>query len=398
MSRLLLAIVSIALAASHSAADEIKLRLNGGIDGKSKTTIDVVGLDPETLAALTKAKLDREQWTALFAVRVVAPKADENSPPVLGSYRVENKLLRFEPRFPLAQGVRYRATLDASRLPGRKEGTAVTAEFHKARTTARAATVVEQIYPTRNELPENLLRFYLHFSAPMSKGGAYRHIRLLAADGKPVERPFLELEEELWDPEGRRFTLLLDPGRIKRGLKPREELGPVLAEGKSYKLVIDRDWKDAEGNPLKQEYHKQFSVGPPDEHPIDPKKWTLKCPNSGDLTEREPLQLIFPKPLDHALLHRLIWVTDAKENKVAGTISVDKKETRWLFKKDGEVWRPGGYYLVIDKALEDVAGNNLDRPFEVDVFRPVQREIKQETVKLPFRINDSKELKPHRPD
>ena len=91
-------------------------------------------------------------------------------------------------------------------------------------------------------------------------------------------------------------------------------------------------------------------------------------------------------------------MTDAKENKVAGTISVDKKETRWLFKKDGEVWRPGGYYLVIDKALEDVAGNNLDRPFEVDVFRPVQREIKQETVKLPFRINDSKELKPHRPD
>ena len=43
-----------------------------------------------------------------------------------------------------------------------------------------------------------------------------------------------------------RFTLLFDPGRIKRGLKPAQRrVGPVLEEGKSYTLVIDRGWTDA---------------------------------------------------------------------------------------------------------------------------------------------------------
>src|SRR5438105_1654786 len=79
----------------------------------------------------------------------------------------------------------------------------------------------------------------------MGRGAAYHHIRLLDATGRPVDAPFLELEEELWSNDGMRFTLLFDPGRIKRGLKPREELGPVLGAGKSYTLVIDGAWPDA---------------------------------------------------------------------------------------------------------------------------------------------------------
>ena len=49
-----------------------------------------------------------------------------------------------------------------------------------------------------------------------------------------MDAPFLELDEELWSPDGTRFTLVFDPGRIKRGLKPREEAGPILEAGKSY--------------------------------------------------------------------------------------------------------------------------------------------------------------------
>ena len=80
----------------------------------------------------------------------------------------------------------------------------------------------------------------------MSTGDNYRHIHLLDAAGKAVESPFLEIDQELWDPECRRFTLFIDPGRIKRGLKPREDLGPVLEEGKAgFTLVIDRAWADA---------------------------------------------------------------------------------------------------------------------------------------------------------
>ena len=50
-------------------------------------------------------------------------------------------------------------------------------------------TVVEAVYPTAERLPENQLKFYLHFSAPMSRGEAYRRVQLLDEKGKAVELP-----------------------------------------------------------------------------------------------------------------------------------------------------------------------------------------------------------------
>src|SRR5262249_2621292 len=150
---------------------------------------------------------------------------------------------------------------------------------------------------------------------PMSRGEIYRHVRLLDDKGKAIDKAFLDLEEELWDREGKRLTLYFDPGRIKRGLKPREDLGAVLEEGKRYTLVIDRPFTDAEGNPLKETFRKRFRVGPPDETPPDPKKGKLQPPPAG---ERGALVVAFPKPMEHALLHRLVWVADAKGARVAG--------------------------------------------------------------------------------
>ena len=73
----------------------------------------------------------------------------------------------------------------------------------------------------------------------MSRGEVYRRVRLVGEQGD-VDLPFLELGEELWDPEGRRLTLLFDPGRIKRGLKPREDAGQILQPGKRYALPNSR--------------------------------------------------------------------------------------------------------------------------------------------------------------
>ena len=67
----------------------------------------------------------------------------------------------------------------------------------------------------------------------MQRGHVYDHIHLLGEAGKPVELPFLELDEELWDPEMTRLTIFIDPGRIKRGVRPLEEIGPALEAGKN---------------------------------------------------------------------------------------------------------------------------------------------------------------------
>ncbi len=49
-------------------------------------------------------------------------------------------------------------------------------------------------------------------------------------------------------------------------------------------------------------------------------------------------------------------------------------------------WGSGNYRLVVGTDLEDVAGNSIARPFEVDVSGPISRRVKAETVALPFRI------------
>jgi hypothetical protein len=41
---------------------------------------------------------------------------------------------------------------------------------------------------------------------------------------------------------------------------------------------------------------------------------------------------------------------------------------------------------VIDSALEDLAGNSIRRPFEVDMARPVESEEVIQTVAVPVRV------------
>jgi hypothetical protein len=354
----------------------------------------VVGLEPADLEKLARAELQPEQWTALFAVRVDSGDRAQERPAMLGSYRVDQGVVRFEPRFPLTPGVRYRAVFDFTRLPGQTgdKRKPLTAEFALPEPPPTEPTVLHQVYPSGNKIPENHLRFYLHFSAPMRRGEALQHIQLLNAAGKPVEFAFLELNQELWDPQGRRFTLLINPGRIKKGLKPREEFGPVFEEGKTYTLVIDRQWSDARGQALKETYRKALQVLAPVERSLDPKTWKLSSPQAGT---RQPLTVRFPAPLDHALLHRMLWVTEADNRKVAGQVEVTEAETCWQFTPE-RPWpgdAAGTFRLVADTRLEDLAGNSIAHPFEVDVFHPIQREVKAETVAVPFQVRPAQRSK-----
>ncbi len=352
--------------------------------GSTIATFEVAGLAPEDLAQLAQVKWEFARWAALFAVSVGgADKARPmDHPPMLGSYRVDQAVLRFEPRFPPTPGLPYRAVFDPSKLPRPRSGEPIRARFTLPKSPATATTVVQQVYPTASRLPENQLKFYVHFSAPMSRGEAYKHLQILGPTGKAIDHPFLELDEELWDPQGRRFTAFLHPGRIKRGLKPREELGPILEEGKTYTLVIEQGWNDAKGNPLKESFRKTFRVTAPDDRPPDPKAWKLRTPPAGT---REPLGVHFTKPLDHSLLQRMLWVVNAANEKVAGSVAIMEEETVWRFTPK-DVWQPGTYRLVADTRLEDLAGNSIARPFEIDVFHPVQRAVKAATVAVPFAI------------
>ncbi len=356
----------------------------------NRIAFEVAGLDKEVLSALSKASLKQDDWNALFAVYV---GKDSKNPPIAGEHRVADGGLLFEPRHPLQGGLRYRAVFDPSRLPGNKQAgkEKITREFEMPTPVGVSAggtgaagggSAVRAVYPSRDKLPENQLKFYIHFSTPMARGSAYSHVQLLDAAGKEIEAPFLELGEELWDERQTRFTLFFDPGRIKRGLKPREDLGPALEEGKSYTLVIDKKWADAAGNPLKDSFRKSFKVGPPDDTPVDPKAWKLQAPKAGS---NDPLIVSFPESLDHAMLQRVLSVVDSSGGGVTGIIRVSKEETCWQF-TPRQAWAPGDYWLVAETTLEDLAGNSIGKPFEVDVFKAVQKQTRPKTIALRFSV------------
>jgi hypothetical protein len=214
----------------------------------------------------------------------------------------------------------------------------------------------------------------------MARGEIYRHVRLLDGEGREIEQPFLELGEELWDREQRRFTLLFDPGRVKRDLVPNREVGAPLEAGSSYTLVIDAGLRDAAGQKLEREHRKQFTVQTADRKSPDPEQWRIEPPPR---TSRLAVSVVFPEPLDRALLLRSIDVQDAAGVRISGSVSVDRGEQRWQFVPHAP-WQPGEYRLIIDASLEDLAGNRIGRLFDEDTS--VQQAAPPASVSLVFRV------------
>lgn len=277
----------------------------------------------------------------------------EAGPGLLGTWGAEGTTAWFRPRFPLAPGVRHTVRLDTA-----NGSRPVVLEF-TVPVPKSAPTTVVSAHPSGPSIPENTLRFYLVFSAPMRRGEAYRHIRIVRDDGHVPDLPFLELDEELWDPSGTRLTLLIDPGRIKRGVKPLIDLGPVFEAGRKYSLRVDPAWQDANGNPLAAGHSQNYSVAPAIRERIDPASWEIVPPRSAT----DPLTVRFPRALDKALAERLIRVVDQAQVAVAGNAEASTGETSWRFKPKAP-WRSGQYHLTIDPALEDPAGNRPDRLFD----------------------------------
>ena len=315
-------------------------------------------------------------WGSVLRVYAVEAGAGDVQP-MLGSYAVLNRELTFRPRFPMAAGVRYHAIFEA------RGENRIEANFDGRPNPTNPLARVDRIYPTADILPSNALRFYIYFSAPMSRGEAWQRIHLIDVDSsREVAAPFLELEQELWDQSNQRLTVLFDPGRIKRGLVPTMTIGPAIVEGRRYRLVIDREWHDARGVRLVEGFEKAVRGGPSDRTPPTPKNWRVATPKSAT---RDPLVVSFQKPMDYVLLQRMIGIFTVDGREVAGTITVADNETQWNF-TPSEPWKAGDYKITADNTLEDIAGNHLDRPFDVDIFETVTKHIDTSSTSVKFSI------------
>ncbi|QDU44214.1 hypothetical protein Mal52_26920 [Symmachiella dynata] len=334
------------------------------------------------LQGLSAAQIENttaEHWREHFKVYVGTNIASDQ-PAMLGTYAVDQQQVVFTPEYGLEPGQTYTAVFAGIDNSGELRRT-----FEMPTDQAPTITVVTEVFPSREQLPQNLLKFYLHFSAPMRAGDSYRYIHLLDENEKPIADPFLELDQELWNDSRTRFTLLFDPGRIKKGLKPHEDVGPPLLPGRHYTLVIDADWCDTQGNPLAAEFRKSFDVSVPDATQPSVDDWHIEPPQAHTT---QPLVIRFDESLDRALLER-IFVVAADNVEVVGKIEVTDAETIWRFIPD-QPWSVGKFAVIVETTLEDLAGNSLGRPFEVDLSKNQPVSDSEKTRALLFEIAETR--------
>lgn len=308
-----------------------------------------------------------------LSVVVAEGTADEIAarPPVSGEWAGAEGRLSFTPKYPLKPATKYRVTGKDLSLD--------------VRTPAAARSLpakLTHIYPTGTELPENVLRFYLEFDRPMPRGDSYRYVRLLNEKGEKDPLPFVEIEE-LWNADQTRLTLLVDPGRIKKEVKPRIDLGPVFRKGKKYTLVVSGKWPTLSGAPLGDDVSKPITATAALNDALDPNGWKIIAPTD----PKGPLTVAFGRPMDHPLLTQCLGVRGADGHEVSGTGVASDHDRAWTF-RPAAPWARGKYTLHVDPVLEDVCGNRIGRPFEVDLLHPPPGpvEARPKPLDLPFVV------------
>ena len=306
----------------------------------------------------------------------------DDLPDISGEREVVGDEVRFLPDFPFEPGVPFRAILDLAALGQPELGEVLTHEFSFPKETPAAEAEVSQAFPSSDVLPENLLRFYVRFSRPMRRGQAAAYIEILGPDGSPAPDVLYRAPVELWDGSMTCLTILLDPGRLKRGVGPNRRLGPPLKVGERYTLAVGRDMVDLHGLPLERRFTKAFTVSDAVRAPLAIENWTVTPPAAG---RRDPLEVTFPTPLDWAQLWQGITAASAAGERLSGRVDVDRGETRWRFTPDA-AWPAGSYSVRISPGLEDACGNTPHGAFD-GPFRSADEVAVETAVRsIPFEV------------
>jgi hypothetical protein len=323
-------------------------------------------IDLPSNSALSTTVISDDQWRTILSVYTHEAYERNIDQPIAGKYEWEGNKIFFRPAYEFSSGETYHAVFTLETFL-KRAGLKHDVFLQKAELSfsipdnVRPPTAIEAIFPEATSLPENLLRMYICFSNPMMPGEAYDHISLTREDGTRVEKAFLVVDQELWDTERKRFTLLFDPGRIKRGLKSNLDLGAPLKEGEEYHLIIDSTWRDVHGNPLTESVTKTFTVSTAERSKVFHRQWKLVLPAAGSLDD---IVIYFDRPMDHALVLKYITIKN-QLGEVAGRAEL-MNDVTWKFTPD-HTWVEGEYLIVTSPLLEDVAGNNLNNVFDLDL-------------------------------
>jgi hypothetical protein len=180
------------------------------------------------------------------------------------------------------------------------------------------------------------------------------------------------------------LTLWLDPGRIKRDLQPNQLLGAPLQKNAAYRITISREWQDETGGQLLKNYTKIFVTSERDSLSPKPSVWKIKPPKAGT---SQPFEINFQEPLDHSLLTETLTIQTEKGAHIFGKWLIGPHETSAMFVPD-QIWNPGKFKLQIQPRLEDLAGNNLTRPFDRTIGQKIAEPDDQKSFEILFAVSE----------
>ena len=317
--------------------------------------LEAVGQPPPEDFMYQRDQLRFSHSISCEEVRVIKGMVDDfdqarQSTAILGSVKNGEQYTTFIPLVSFDYDVTYSVVCDLNIL-----------HFSIARSEDDPQMEVVHIYPGVEQVPANILKWYIQFSQAVNPVKIYEHIHFLDPAGQPIDRSILNLGTPLLSSDGKLLTVWIEPGRQKRLLGPNEHLGAVFKENQSYTLLIDASLKNAEGVPMEAEVKHSFTTTAADRTKPSLDDWTvspLQANTSQALTIAGRAQLDYGSLLDAFGVYY-------EDERVEGALQYNSTNATISFIPVAP-WKVGPYVIRIGYQLEDLAGNNLrylfDRP------------------------------------
>ena len=160
-------------------------------------------------------------------------------------------------------------------------------------------------------------------------------------------------------------------------------MGNPLQKGNRYTLVVSPEWKDVQGLSLPNKVEKNFFVEGRDSDVPALASWNIQTPKTGT---NQPLQINFGEPLDYFLLGETISIINDKNEMIPGKTKIIDRERKIAFTPQ-QPWKQGKYRIQVKAILEDLAGNNLNRPFDRDT-KTQKRFFDKDVFEREFVVSD----------
>lgn len=317
---------------------------------KKKPHTSILLADKDAKTVSIPLSLVSDSFNEFDINKITVQLANEHTP-ILGEFRIGSDAIIFTPLISFTPGLTYCVYFNLKLI----------AQF-KIKEVLSMPPAVLNVFPIQDTIPENQLKLYITFSQPMQSGEVLQYLKLVKNERDTLTEVFLDLQNELWNKDQTMLTIWFNPGRVKRGLQPNEKSGTPLINGNTYKLIISNDWQGTNGKKLINNFDKKFFVVDRDSIGVSLDHWKIFASMQKNQTK---LDIHLGEVLDHELLKNTISVLNEKNEIIPGRSIINDESNHIQIILD-KMLPSEKYRLRVESHLEDLAGNNLNRLFDME--------------------------------